>query len=194
MGKERVFAMGGVCVLVGLAYVAGQRAKTEGTARAETHAPSPVTSVVAAAPPASAPMPSRETRGPLDMSALDGLGAKLAAEKANAGKSDPNASAVFAAIQNKLKIDLVDPLQPIGSPIGAQYCARMTTKHDVYVVVCEYASEESAKAGQVKSTNDIVKRREVLQKRASTCAVHQVGDSKEAADEAQRIKTLFRSL
>ena len=128
------------------------------------------------------------------MSGLDGLGAKLAAEKANAGKSDPNAAAVFAAIQGKLKIELGEAMQPIASPIGAQYCARMTTKNDVYVVVCEYASEESAKSGQTKSTNDIVKRREVLRKRASTCAVHQAGDTKEARDEAKRIKDLFLAL
>ena len=190
MGKERAFVVGGVCVLVGLAYVAGQRAKTEGTARADVPPP-PVSSVVT---PPPAPAPAKETRGPLDMSGLDGLGAKLAAEKANAGKSDPNAAAVFAAIQGKLKIELGEAMQPIASPIGAQYCARMTTKNDVCVVVCEYASEESAKSGQTKSTNDIVKRREVLRKRASTCAVHQAGDTKEARDEAKRIKDLFLSL
>jgi hypothetical protein len=189
MGKERLYIVGGVGVLLGLAYWAGTKTTTEGTARAQTP-PTPPTS--SAAPPP--PPPPRETRGPLDMSGLDGLGTKLAAEKANAGKSDPNASAVFAAIQDKLKIPLTDKLQPLAGPVGAQYCERMTTKHDVYVVVCEFASEETAMAGQKKATNSVVKRRDVLQKRASTCAVHQVGETKEAEDEAKRIKSLFTSL
>ena len=191
MGKERVFVLGGVCVLVGLAYVAGTRAKTEGTARAaETAPPPPATSVTSSAPTP----PPRPERGPLDLSGLDGLGAKLAAEKAMAGKADPSTGAVFAAVQDKLGIPLVDKMQPLASPVGGQYCERMSTKHDVYVVVCEFASEESAKIGQKRATNDIVKRREVLQRRASTCAVHQVGESKEAEIEAKRIKDLFRSL
>jgi hypothetical protein len=188
MTKERLLAVGGVCVLLGLAYAAGRRASPEGTARAETP-PLPT----ASSAPAAAPVVKPE-RGPLDMSGLDGLGAKLAAEKASAGRSDPNASAVFAAIENRLGIALSDEMQPLASPLGAAYCKRMTTRHDVYVVVCEYASEESAKVGQSKATNDVVKHREVLQRRASTCAVHRVGETKAAADDAKRIKDLFRSL
>jgi hypothetical protein len=189
MGKERLLAVGGVCVLVGLAYVAGKRTDGERTAHAETQAP-----VTTAAAPASSPPPATKERSPFDTSALDGLGAKLAAEKAMAGKSDPNASRVFAAIQDKLKISLGDGMQPLAGPLGAQYCERMTTKHDVYVVVCEFANEESARVGQKKATNDVVKRREVLQRRASTCAVHQVGETTEAQEEAKRIKALFLAL
>lgn len=185
MTKNRIFMGFGVLALMGFAYFAGTK-KTEPvrTARAETPPPPVATNV---------PSPKPE-RGPLDMSGLDGLGAKLAAEKSMAGKSDPSASQVFAAIQDKLRIPVGDKLQPLASPLGAQYCERMTTKHDVYVVVCEFANEVSAKAGQKKGTNDVVKRREVLQKRASTCAVHQVGETKEAEEEARRIKDLFRSL
>lgn len=190
MNKNRVFVMGGLCAIVGLSYVAGtKRGDPVPHARAETAAPAVS---AAALPPTPAP-PAKE-RGPFDMSGLDGLGTKLSAERANAGKSDPNASAVFAAIEGQLKIRLSDKMQPLGSPVGAQYCERMSTKNDVYVVVCEFADEETAKAGQKKAMNTVVKRRDVLQKRASTCAVHQVGDTKEAEDEAKRIKDLIRSL
>lgn len=194
MINNRIFAGVAVLGLMGFAYFAGTK-KTEAVPTAHAETRTTVATSTASAPLATAPAASPpETRGPLDMSGLDGLGAKLAAEKSMAGKSDPNASAVFGAIQDKLKIPLVDKLQPLASPLGAQYCERMTTKHDVYVVVCEFSSEESAKAGQKKGTNDVVKRREVLQKRASTCAVHQVGETKEAENEAKRIRDLFVTL
>jgi hypothetical protein len=179
--------MGGVLVLLGLAYWAGGK-QHEPTAHAQTTAPTATATATATASTVT------KSRDPFDTSALDGLGTKLATEKANAGKSDPNASSVFAAIQKDLKLTLSDKMQPLAAPVGAQYCERMNTKNDVYVVVCEFESEESAKLGQKKATHDVLKRREVLQKRASTCAVHQVGDSKEAADEAKRIKDLFRAL
>jgi hypothetical protein len=194
MTNERAFGALGVLALMGFAYFAGTKRTEPVVATAHAETPPARSPLPAPAPAPSPSNPPRETRGPLDMSALDGLGAKLAAEKAMAGESDPNAAGVFAAIQDKLKIPLADKLQPLASPLGAQYCERMTTKNDVYVVVCEFASEETARAGQKKGTNDVVKRREVLQRRASTCAVHQVGQTKQAEDEAKRIKDLFVSL
>lgn len=191
MKRNRVFVMGGVCALVGLAYAAGTK---RGGAVPSAHAESAPPAITAAASPPPAPVPPAKERSPFDMSGLDGLGTKLAAERSNAGKSDPSASAVFAAIGDKSKITLSDKMQPLGSPVGAQYCERMSTKNDVYVVVCEFADEESAKTGQKKAMNSVVKRRDVLQKRASTCAVHQVGETKEAEDEARRIKDVFRAL
>lgn len=197
MTKNQIVAGFAALGLMGVAYFAGtKRPEAVGTARAETHSTATTTPAPSSTPSTTTtttPSPKPE-RGPLDMSGLDGLGAKLAAEKAMAGKAEPSAATVFAAVQDKLGIPLGEKLQPVASPIGGQYCERMSTKHDVYVVVCEFANEESAKAGQKKATNDIVKRREVLQKRSSTCAVHQAGESKEAETEAKRIKDLFRSL
>jgi len=128
------------------------------------------------------------------MSGLDGVGAELAKEKSMEGKSDPTATSVWAAFRDKGHVELVEEMQPLARPVGARFCERMTSKHDVYAVVCEFADEESAQKGAKAAANARFKNREVLERRSATCAIHRTSDSAEAVAEAKRMKEVFLSL
>jgi hypothetical protein len=142
----------------------------------------------------SKPIASPPTRSPVDMSGLDGVGAELAMEKSMAGKSDPSATAVWTAFREKGHVELVEEMQPLATPVGARFCERMTSKHDVYAVVCEFADEGAALKGQTAAKNARFKNREVLQRRSATCAIHRTSESAEAVAEAKRMKEVFLSL
>lgn len=183
-----VAASGAVIAVAGLAYLAGSRAKegpgTAQAAQAEPATPEP-------AKPAAAPPRGGDPFGHLD---LDGLGQKLAEEKALRGKSVANAASVFQAIERKAKIPVGDHLQVLGSSVGARYCERVSTKSDVYVVVCEFADEASATKGVSTATVATIDRREVFRVRDATVAIHRVGTGSAADLEAAKIHDVVAKL
>jgi len=164
-------------------------------------AASPLTNATASAPIAAAtsaaPSISPATPNGGDPNDLAGLFAKLESEKTNrpAG-ANPTVEKVFDTISGKSGIALDDKKQIAGFPVGARYCSKAVTKTDIHVVTCEYMDAAAAKKGveTASVTNKYLKRREVVQLRATTLSIHQTAETDAAAADAKKIKEAFLAL
>ena len=162
--------------------------------------PEPTKTDPAPSASSSAPLaPSASAANPvpaINENSISGVMEKLAEEQKNRPSVQPSAEKVFDTITGKLAIPIENKKQVAGFTSGARYCSMGTTKHDVHLVVCEYADPESATKGveRTSSTNKVIKRREVLRRNSTTLAIQQSGESKEAVAEAKKIHDAFVAL
>lgn len=164
--------------------------------------PEPTKTEPSAAPSASAPATASATPSaanpvpPINENSIAGIMEKLAEEQKNRPTVQPSAEKVFDTITGKLAIPVENKKQIAAFTSGARYCSMGMTKHDVYLVVCEYADPESATKGveRTSSTNKVIKRREVLRRNSTTLAIQQSGETKEAEAEAKKIHDAFVAL
>ena len=204
MSSNRNLALlaGGAVALAVVAFLGGRRVEAESkggqsspisTALVPAH-PSLALSATAAAPPTSAPKPAASGANPMtDPDGLKDLFARLQAEREHRPKLEPMAETVFEAAKKKAGVQVEEQLQVAGWIVGAKFCDKIRSTKDVHIVVCEFANEEEAIAGQKAATNGI-KRREVLRNKATTCAVHQAGESPEAVAQTAKVKELFKAM
>lgn len=204
METKNIAILAGVGVaLVGLGYYAGRsKADANATAKPESllaASPGSVTTPSSGAAPkaalsAAAAAPSGSASAfPPDPTSPTDLFTRLEREKSTRLMKEPTAEHVFEALKTKLGVKVEEELQVAGWVVGARYCDKIRTKNEIHVVVCEYADESEAIAGQKNATN-AMKRREVLRNKTTTCAVHQPDEGKEGAAEAEKIKELFKKL
>ena len=128
-----------------------------------------------------------------DPEGLRSLFTRLQAERDHRPNLEPTASSVFALVKAKGGVEVEEQLQVAGWMVGAKFCDKIRSTKDVHIVVCEYADEAEAIKGQKAATNGI-KNREVLRNKATTCAVHQAGESQASIAQAARVKELFKGM
>ena len=200
MSSSRNLALGGAgaIALALVAFSLGGRVESDKTGQtnlSSTPIASAKTSSTPSATPAPVALPNAEPGAtPLsDPRALKDLFARLQSERDHRANLEPTANHVFELVKAKAGVEVEEQLQLAAWPVGAKFCDKIRSTKDVHIVVCEFADEAEAIKGQKIATNAIA-RREVLRNKATTCAVHQPGETAGAAAQAARVKDLFKAM
>lgn len=106
--------------------------------RADEPAPSP--------PPASAPT-TIGAPGSQDLAPLAGIAVRMHEEAAQRPQVKVTADAVFDALAAR-GVSLASKKQVLAATAQASYCALGVTAESVAIAVCEYASQDAARAGK----------------------------------------------
>jgi hypothetical protein len=182
----------GAIALLVVGFATGRRVEADAGKTGQTNVssqplvPGQSTAATSSAVPATGAKPA-------GVDSVAGLFERLQAERDHRPKLEPTAETVFETVQKKAGVEVAERLQVAGWVVGAKFCDKLRSKKDVHIVVCEYATEAEAIAGQQTATNAI-KRREVLRNKTTTCAVAQAGEGAASATEAARVKDLFKAL
>lgn len=200
MSSSRNLALGGAgaVALALVAFSLGRRVEADKAGQtnlSSTPIPSvkaPTTPSAASAPAASSSAPQEPT-SPMDPGVVRDLFARLQGERDHRPNLEPTANHVFDLVKAKAGVVVEEQLQVAGWVVGAKFCDKIRSTKDVHIVVCEFADEAEAIKGQKIATNAIA-RREVLRNKATTCAVHQAGETPAAAAQAARVKELFKAM
>lgn len=185
---------GGGLALLALGFMTGRRTDIDGKTgqTSVTNAPPPPPTTAASASAVPTALPKTAFSGSSD-EAMKDLFSRLENERKSRLNLEPTATTVFEAMKTKGGVEVEEQLQVAGWVVGAKFCDKIRTTKDVHIVVCEYADEPAAIAGQKAATNGL-KRREVLRNKTTTCAVHQAGETDAAIAQAARVKDLFKAL
>jgi hypothetical protein len=198
MSSSRNFALGGAgaVALALVAFTLGRRVEADKAGQTSVSStPLPTASATGSARP-SPTVSASSTPGatPLsDPDALKDLFLRLQAERDHRPNLEPSSTSVFNLVKEKAGVEVEEQLQVAGWMVGAKFCDKIRSTKDVHIVVCEFADENEAIKGQKVATNAI-KNREVLRNKATTCAVHQAGESAASATQAARVKELFKAM
>ena len=200
MSSSRNLALGGAgaVALALVAFSLGRRVEADKAGQTNlsstpiSSVKAPTTPSTASAPAASSSAPHDPT-SPMDPGVVRDLFARLQAERDHRPNLEPTANHVFDLVKAKAGVEVEEQLQVAGWMVGAKFCDKVRSTKDVHIVVCEFADEAEAIKGQKIATNAIA-RREVLRNKATTCAVHQAGETPAAVAQAARVKDLFKAM
>jgi hypothetical protein len=194
--SRNLFLGGGAVALTILAFSLGRRVEADKAGQAGVSS-TPIASATPSATPSAAAQPAADAApaaNPLsDPGALKDLFLRLQTEREHRPNLEPTSTSVFALLKAKGGVEVEEQLQVAGWMVGAKFCDKIRSTKDVHIVVCEFADEAEAIKGQKMATNAIP-RREVLRNKATTCAVHQPGESAASAAQAARVKELFKAM
>ena len=200
MSSSRNLALGGAgaIALALVAFSLGRRVEADKTGQTNLSS-TPLASVKASSTPSATPTPAESSSAepgatPLsDPRALKDLFGRLQSERDHRPNLEPTSNHVFDLVKAKAGVEVEEQLQLAAWPVGAKFCDKIRSTKDVHIVVCEFADEAEAIKGQKIATNAIA-RREVLRNKATTCAVHQAGETPAAAAQAARVKDIFKAM
>ena len=126
--------------------------------------------------------------------ALD-LAAQFHAEATDRPSGSPQTERVLAALR-ATGASLADERQHLARPFGASYCVGAVAGAEVAVSVCEYRSEQAARAGREASLKAFasVAHREIAINRATTLTLRELTGSAAERATAAKLRAAFERL